>query len=144
MFFVVMVVMRNEFGNNEKAWAVSPGNIITRIRIIHLPFSIDSLLAKVMFFLMIINSKTTPHDIRYLYCSLNFTMLFLCWIEYPHMMVCIHRTLDNGYHCSKYQGGKKVMGVTRQFSTKEELRTFLLKQPSAPTEKIEKFIQSLE
>ena len=44
-----------------------------------------------------------------------FTMLFLSWVEFPHMMVCIHRTLDNGYHCSKYQGGKKVMGVTRQF-----------------------------
>ena len=73
-----------------------------------------------------------------------FTMLFLSWVEFPHMMVCIHRTLDNGYHCAKYQGGKKVMGVTRQFSTKEELRIFLLKQPSAPIEEIEQFIESLE
>jgi hypothetical protein len=48
-------------------------------------------------------------------------MLFLRWVEYPHMMVCVHRTDDNGYHCSKYAGGKKVMGVTRQFKTIEEL-----------------------
>lgn len=71
-------------------------------------------------------------------------MLFLRWIEYPHMMVCVHRTDDNGYHCSKYAGGKKVMGVTRQFNSKEELKTFLIELPSPPVETINQFIESLE
>ncbi|MNU74989.1 hypothetical protein D3C71_645050 [compost metagenome] len=71
-------------------------------------------------------------------------MLFLHWVKYPQMMVCIHRTDDNGFHCSKYVGGSKVMGVTRQFGTKEELRAFLVELPSAPIKEIEQFIESLE
>lgn len=71
-------------------------------------------------------------------------MIFFRWVEYPQMMVCIHRTLDNGFFCTKYVGGKKVMDVTREFETKEELREFLLKLPSPPTDFIEDMIKSIE
>lgn len=71
-------------------------------------------------------------------------MTFLHWVKYPHMMVCVHRTADHGFFCSKYVGGSKVMGVQREFKTKEELNAFLLKQPDAPVDEITEFINSLE
>ena len=71
-------------------------------------------------------------------------MVFFRWVEYPQMMVCIHRTLDNGFFCAKYVGGKKVPGVTREFKTKQELRDFLMKLPSPPTDFIEEMINSIE
>lgn len=71
-------------------------------------------------------------------------MIFLRWIEYPHMMVCVHRTDDSGFNCSKYVGGKKVVDVSRQFKTKEELRAFLLGLPNPPVDYIEEFINSLK
>lgn len=70
-------------------------------------------------------------------------MVFLQWVNYPHMNVCVHRTMDNGFFCSKYVGEKKVMGVTREFATKEELQAFLLKQPSVPVEEIEQLMKKL-
>lgn len=36
------------------------------------------------------------------------------------------------------------MGVIREFATKEELKAFLLKQPSAPVEQIEQLMKKLE
>ena len=71
-------------------------------------------------------------------------MIFFRWVEYPQMHVCIHRTTDNGFFCSKYVGGKKVMGVTREFKTKQELSSFLLKQPNAPIDFINDMINSIE
>ena len=59
-------------------------------------------------------------------------------------MVCVHRTVDDDFFCSKYVGEKKVMGVTHDFATKEELRTFLLKQPSAPADEIKQIMKKLE
>ena len=71
-------------------------------------------------------------------------MIFLRWIEYPHMMVCVHITEDGDFNCSKYVDGKKIMGVSRQFKTKEELGTFLLSLPNPPNNYIEEFLSSLE
>jgi len=59
------------------------------------------------------------------------------------MMVCINRTLDNGFFCSKYEGGKKVAGVSREFKTKEELNKFLLELPSPPIDRIEELMDDL-
>jgi hypothetical protein len=69
-------------------------------------------------------------------------MIFLRWIEYPHMMVCVHGTDDGGFTCSKYVGGQKIMGVSRQVKTKEELSTFLLSLPNPPNNYIEEFLSS--
>ncbi len=71
-------------------------------------------------------------------------MVFLRWVEYSHMMVCVHRTLENGFFCSKYVGGKKVPGVTREFKTKEELGSFLLGLPNPPVNYIEEFLDGLK
>ncbi|TSJ41284.1 hypothetical protein [Fluviicola chungangensis] len=71
-------------------------------------------------------------------------MIFFRWVEYPQMHVCIHRTTDNGFFCSKYVGGKKVMGVTRQFKTKEELKDFLLGLPNPPIDFIREMIAGIE
>lgn len=70
-------------------------------------------------------------------------MIFLCWVEFPQMMLCINRTKDNGFFCSKYVGGNKVMGATWEFKTKEELKEFLLGLPSPPVDFIENMVNGI-
>jgi hypothetical protein len=60
------------------------------------------------------------------------------------MMLCIHRTEDNVFFCSKYIGGSKVMGANWEFKTKEELKDFLLKLPSPPVSFIEDMVNNIE
>ena len=70
-------------------------------------------------------------------------MKFIGWIEYPSMMICLYRSEDAGFFCSKYVGDQKVTGGTRFCKTKEELVAFLMSLPSPKIELITELIKRL-